>query len=68
MEREDIVKIMENELNNQPMASQRTRDAYSALDDALNEYVNAIQEDAFLFGYITAMKRQGVSVVFDGMK
>ena len=62
MERDEIIKIMENELGNQPMASQRTRDAYSALDDALNEYVNAIQEDAFCFGYITAMKRQGARV------
>ena len=62
MERNEIIKIMENELGNQPMASQRTRDAYSALDDALNEYINAIQEDDFFFFFITAMKRQGASV------
>lgn len=42
MEREEIIKIMENEADNQPMASERTQAAYSALDDALNEYVNAI--------------------------
>jgi hypothetical protein len=59
MEREEIIKIMENEADNQPMASKRTQAAYSALDDALNEYVNAIQEDAFYFGYMTAMKQCG---------
>ena len=59
MEREEIIKIMENEADNQPMASERTQAAYSTLDDALNEYVNAIQEDAFYFGYMTAMKQCG---------
>lgn len=59
MEREEIIKIMENEADNQPMASERTQAAYSALDDALNEYVNAIQEDAFYFGFMTAMKQCG---------
>lgn len=59
MEREEIIKIMENEADNQLMASERTQAAYSALDDALNEYINAIQEDAFYFGYMTAMKQCG---------
>ena len=46
-ERENILKIMYDEMENQPMASQKTRDTYSALHDAVEAYVNATQEDAF---------------------
>lgn len=56
MTREEIDKIMENELDNQPMASDRVKKAYSALDDAVEEYTCATQEDAFYFGFLTAMK------------
>ena len=57
MEREKIIKIKEEELDNQPMASQRVIEAQDALDDALEEYIVAVQEDAFYWGYMTAMKR-----------
>ena len=57
MEREEIIKIMENEFDSQPMASQRTIDGYSAFHDAVEEYANAVQEDAFYWGYMTAMKQ-----------
>ena len=56
-ERENILKIMHDEMENQPMASQKTRDTYSALHDADDAYVNATQEDAFYWGYMTAMKQ-----------
>jgi hypothetical protein len=56
-ERENILKIMHDEMENQPMASQKTRDTYSALHDAAEAYVNATQEDAFYWGYMTAMKQ-----------
>lgn len=39
------------------MASEETQNAYSALDDAINVYAEAVQKDAFYFGYITAMKQ-----------
>ena len=51
------MKIMDAELENQTMASQRVRDAYSALQDTIDEYVNAVQEDTFYWGYTTAMKQ-----------
>lgn len=57
-EREKILKIMSDTMDNQPMASQRTRDGYSALQDAIDEYINAAQEDAFYWGYMTAMKQR----------
>ncbi len=57
MEREKIIKIKEEELDNQPMASQRVIEARDALDDALEEYIVAVQEDAFYWGYMTAMKQ-----------
>lgn len=56
-ERENILKIMYDEMENQPMASQKTRDTYSALHDAVEAYFNATQEDAFYWGYMTAMKQ-----------
>lgn len=34
-ERENILKIMYDEMENQPMASQKTRDTYSALQTPL---------------------------------
>lgn len=57
MECEKVLKIMDAELENQTMASQRVRDAYSALQDTIDEYVNAVQEDTFYWGYTTAMKQ-----------
>lgn len=57
MEREEISQIMYQELDNQPAASNRVREAYNALNDAFEEYINAIQEDAFFFGFTTAMKK-----------
>lgn len=57
MEREKIIKIKEEELDNQPMASQRVIEARGAFDDALEEYIVAVQEDAFCWGYMTAMKQ-----------
>ena len=56
-ERENILKVMHDEMENQPTASQKTRDTYSALHDAVEAYVNATQEDAFYWGYMTAMKQ-----------
>ena len=56
-ERENILKIMHDEMEHPPMASQKTRDTYSALHDAVEAYVNATQEDAFYWGYMTAMKQ-----------
>ena len=56
MDREEISQIMYEELDNQPMASQLTKDSCAALDNALDQYINAVQEDAFFFGFITAMK------------
>lgn len=56
-EREKIIELMSSEMDNQPMASQRVKDGYSALQDAIDEYINATQEDAFYWGYMTAMKQ-----------
>lgn len=56
-DRKAIIDIMYDELENQPMASQKVKDKYSSLSDIFDEYVNAVQEDAFYFGYETAMKR-----------
>lgn len=56
-EREKILKIMSDAMDNQPMASERTRNGYSALQDAIEEYCSAVQEDAFYWGYMTAMKQ-----------
>lgn len=58
MDREEISQIMYEELDNQPMASQLKKDSCAALDNALDQYINAVQEDAFFFGFITAMKMQ----------
>ena len=63
-EREKIIELMGSEMDNQPMASQRVKDSYSALQDAIDEYIVAAQEDAFYWGYMTAMKqceRNGVA-------
>lgn len=57
MDYKAIMEIMEKEQGNQPMASEETRNAYSALDDAINAYTEAVQKDAFYSGYITAMKQ-----------
>ena len=62
---EKILEIMENERENQPMASQRTKDGYSGFQDAIEEYVNGVQEDAFYWGYMTAMKQREGMVVTD---
>lgn len=56
-EREKIIELMGSEMDNQPMASQRVKDGYSALQDAIDEYINVAQEDAFYWGYMTAMKQ-----------
>ena len=56
-EREKIIELMGSETDNQPMASQRVKDGYSALHDAIDEYINTAQEDAFYWGYMTAMKQ-----------
>ena len=58
-EREKVLKIMSDEMDNQPMASQRVRDARNAFDDIIEEYIIAVQEDAFYWGYMTAMKQRG---------
>ena len=55
--RKAIIDIMYDELENQPMASQKVKDKYSWLSDIFEEYVNAVQEDAFYFGYLTAVKQ-----------
>ena len=46
-ERENILKIMYDEMENQPMASQKTRDTYSALHDAVEAY--SMQHRKMLF-------------------
>lgn len=56
-DRKAIIDIMYDELENQPMASQKVKDKYSSLSDIFDEYVNAVQEDAFYFGYLTALKQ-----------
>lgn len=56
-DRKAIIDIMYDELENQPMASQKVKDKYSCLSDIFDEYVNAVQEDAFYFGYLTALKQ-----------
>lgn len=61
MEREEIIKIMEEELDNQPMASPKVIETRSVLESALEEYVEAVQADAFYFGYLTA-KRSTVTM------
>lgn len=57
MKYEKIIEMMEKELDSQPMASQRTRDARTALDDAIEECIEAVQQDAFYWGYVVAMKQ-----------
>lgn len=54
---EAILNIMGEELENQPCASEETINTRSALDDALDAYIEAVQKDAFYLGYITAMKK-----------
>lgn len=64
MTRKEINKIMSDAMENQPMASQRTRDSYSTLQDAIEEYCSAVQEDAFLLGiydcYETVWESRGI--------
>ena len=57
MDYEKIIERMEKDLDSQPMASQRTRDARTALDDAIEECIEAVQQDAFYWGYVVAMKQ-----------
>lgn len=57
MDYKAIMEIMDQELDNQPMASEETRNTYSALNEAIENYVYATQKDAFYFGYITGMRR-----------
>ena len=47
-EREKIIELMSGEADNQPMASQRVIEARDVLDDALEEYIVAVQEDKLL--------------------
>ena len=42
MDYKAIMEIMEQEQENQPMASEETQNAYSALDDAINVYAEAV--------------------------
>ena len=57
MKYEKIIEMMEKELDSQPIASQRTIDARSPLDDAIEECIEAVQQDAFYWGYMVAMKQ-----------
>ena len=57
MKYEKIIEMMEKELDSQPMASQRTIDARVALDNAIEECIEAVQQDAFYWGYMVAMKQ-----------
>ena len=57
MKYEKIIEMMEKELDSQPIASQRTIDARAALDDAIEECIEAVQQDAFYWGYMVAMKQ-----------
>lgn len=60
MTREEIInEIMRDAMEYQPMASKKTRDSYSTLQDAIEEYCSAVQEDAFYWGYMAAMKQYG---------
>ena len=59
-EREKIIELMSGEADNQPMASQRVIEARDVLDDALEEYIVAVQEDAFYWGYMTAIAAYAV--------
>ena len=42
-EREKIIELMSSEADNQPMASKRVIEARDVLDDALEEYIVAVQ-------------------------
>lgn len=57
MSREDIIKIYEENLENEPQASQNVRDGYKQMGESFQEYINAICEDAFCFGYMTAIQQ-----------
>lgn len=57
MEYNEIIEIMDQERESQPMASEEVRSTYSVLYDALDAYITAVQKDSFYFGYITALKR-----------
>lgn len=59
MNREEIVKIYEENLENEPSASDDVRKAYTNLNNSLQDYINALCEDAFVFGYKTAMQQGG---------
>lgn len=56
---DEVIMIMEEELDNQPEARKKTRRACNNMKSSLEEYIDAIQEEAFYFGYITALKRMG---------
>ena len=47
----EIEKIYSEALENQPMASEAVRESYKKLNYALDEYINAVQEDIFAWAY-----------------
>ncbi|MGI6010176.1 MAG: hypothetical protein ACOX8H_01585 [Ruminococcus sp.] len=47
----EIEKIYSEALENQPMASEAVREGYKKLNYALDEYINALQEDIFAWAY-----------------
>lgn len=56
-EYEKVLSIKEEELDNQPMAGEEVRESYNALYGMFDRYINALQDEAFYWGYITAMRR-----------
>ena len=55
---ERAVKIYNDNLEDQPMASDEVRKAYKALNAALDDYINAICLDSFCWGYELGRKER----------
>lgn len=55
----DIERIYEESSENQPQASEEVRTGYSNLNDAIEEYIEAVQKDAFAYGYQVGQKELG---------
>lgn len=55
-----IKRIYGQELENQPHATDEVRNTYQAMRDAIEAYIEAIEEYAFAWGYETTKKEGGV--------
>ena len=48
---EKVIQIYEDNLEDQPMVSEATRTAHKNLRSVLDDYINAVCQDDFVWGY-----------------